>query len=66
MIKNRQSLFFAHKNNTILIFPIILEYIIHSNCNREALTLHKCVNNGTSAQVMSSAGIFDETTTRGQ
>ena len=36
----------------------MLEYIKHSNSNREALTLHKCVNQGTSAQVTSSAGIF--------
>ena len=31
----------------------------HSNNNREALTRHKCIiNNGTSAPVTSSAGIF--------
>ena len=38
----------------------------HSNNNREAKTLHKCVKNGTSAQVTSSAGIFDEPIARGQ
>ena len=36
----------------------MLECIKHSNSNREALTLNKCVNNGTSAHVTSSAGIF--------
>ena len=43
-----------------------MECIKHLNSNREALTLHKCVNKGTSAQVTSSAGIFDETISRGQ
>ena len=30
----------------------------HSNNNREALNLHGCVNNGTSARVTSSAGLY--------
>ena len=49
LIKSVRLSFFAHKN-TIVKFRIILECMEHLNNNREALTLYKCVNNGTSAQ----------------
>ena len=41
-------------------FNAYCHFGMYSNNNREALTLHKCVNNGTSARVTSSGGIFDE------
>ena len=36
------------------------ECVKHSNNNREALTLHKYVNKGTSSQVTSPITIFDK------
>ena len=50
------SLLLLTKKNTFLTFSVI--FGMYSNNNREALTLRKCVNNGTSARVTSSAGIF--------
>ena len=47
---------FHRKDNNSKI--IIMECMKHSNSNREALALHKYVNNGTSAWVTSSAGMF--------
>ena len=38
----------------------MLEYMKHTSNNREAPTFHKCANSGTSAEMTSSAGIFDE------
>ena len=60
MIQNVHLSFLVYKN------PFIMECIKHSNNNREALTLNKYVNNGTSAKVTSSAGIFHEPISRGQ
>ena len=57
-LHHQKSFFLFIEKNRILKFRIILEYMKHSNNNREALTLHKYVNNGTSAKVTSSAGIF--------
>ena len=52
MIEKHPSL--VHKKQHDSNFDIILECIKYSNNNREKLTLHKCVNNGTSAQLTSS------------
>ena len=55
---HQKSLFLFIKTYRILKFLISLKCMKQSNNNRQALTLHKYVNNGTSANVTSSAGIF--------
>ena len=57
IIKKVQLSLLVHKKNTILIFRVILE-CINIHLIIEKITLQKCVNNDTSAQVAASAGIF--------
>ena len=57
-LHHQNSLYLFIEKNIILKFCVILECMKHSNNNRQALTLPNYVNNGTSAKVTSSAGIF--------